>query len=111
MVLSRIGFDRAETRYGISSGAMTVFRFTLVIPGRVSREPGIQPLSLTVHMNMRPHPEEARSAVSKDGPNHCGLWPSFETRPSDAPQDEVRWDRLLSRRSLDSGFTAARCRE
>jgi hypothetical protein len=32
----------------------------------------------------------AQHGVSKDGPTRCGLWPSFETRPSDAPQDEVR---------------------
>jgi hypothetical protein len=37
-----------------------------------------------------PHPEEpAKAGVSKDGPKRCGLWPSFETRPSAAPQDEV----------------------
>ena len=38
----------------------------------------------------RPHPEErALARVSKDGPMHYRLWPSFETRPSDAPPDEV----------------------
>ena len=34
-----------------------------------------------------PHPEEARSAVSKDAVRHH---PSFETRPADAAQDEDR---------------------
>src|ERR1700722_12881038 len=36
-----------------------------------------------------PHPEEARSAVSKDGPTCCGPWPSFETPAAPAPQNEV----------------------
>jgi hypothetical protein len=31
----------------------------------------------------------AKQGVSKDGPNCCGLWPSFETPTSWAPQDEV----------------------
>jgi hypothetical protein len=31
----------------------------------------------------------AQHGVSKDGPKRCGPWPSFETHPSDAPQDEV----------------------
>ena len=67
----------------------------------------------------RPHPEEARSAVSKDGPTRRGLRPSFETRPSDAPQDEVRkrvardqksglsaWGTGDSARSNSRGFSA-----
>src|SRR2546430_11511099 len=35
-----------------------------------------------------PHPEEARSAVSKGGNEHLVCCPSFETRPVGAPQDE-----------------------
>ena len=30
-----------------------------------------------------------KHGVSKDGPMRCGLWPSFETPASQAPQDEV----------------------
>jgi hypothetical protein len=31
-----------------------------------------------------------RSRRLEGWPIHCGLWPSFATRPSTAPQDEVR---------------------
>jgi hypothetical protein len=31
----------------------------------------------------------AQRGVTKDGPTRCGLWPSFETPASQAPQDEV----------------------
>ena len=39
----------------------------------------------------RPHPEEARSAVSKDGDwrDLARLRPSFETPATRAPQDEA----------------------
>jgi hypothetical protein len=38
-----------------------------------------------------PHPEEpAIAGVSKDGQGPQRMGPSFETRPADAPQDEVR---------------------
>jgi hypothetical protein len=37
-----------------------------------------------------PHPEEpAIAGVSKDGQGPQRMGPSFETRPADAPQDEV----------------------
>jgi hypothetical protein len=36
----------------------------------------------------QPHPEEARSAVSKDGRTFLACGPSFETPPSAAPPDE-----------------------
>jgi len=39
----------------------------------------------------RPHPEEARAAGRLEGwPQVRCLWPSFETRPAGAPQDEDR---------------------
>ncbi len=56
-----------------------------------------------------PHPEEARSAVSKDGPKHCGPRQSFETPASRAPQDEVRNEKIhmLYERTLAGAKTAA----
>ena len=40
-------------------------------------------------LTQRPHPEEARSAVSKDGRWHDFVWPSFETRArARSSQDE-----------------------
>ena len=44
----------------------------------------------------------ALRGVSKDGPIRRGLWPSFETRPSDAPQDEVTGLGYTSPRNCDT---------
>jgi hypothetical protein len=46
---------------------------------------------------LRPHPEEPRSGVSKDG--NAVLSPSFETREERAPQDEV--SQLFDKRNLN----------
>ncbi len=37
-------------------------------------------------VSLCPHPEEARSAVSKEAPESTGI--SFETQTASAPQDE-----------------------
>jgi hypothetical protein len=38
----------------------------------------------TEQRSLRPHPDRSRAehGISKDGVMHCGLWPSFGTRPS-----------------------------
>ncbi|MFN3672694.1 MAG: class I tRNA ligase family protein, partial [Bosea sp. (in: a-proteobacteria)] len=52
----------------------------------VADVPADQLAGLAARHPLSPHPEEARSAVSKDGPERTGA--SFETQAAPAPQDE-----------------------
>jgi hypothetical protein len=82
--LSRLFFAR---RSGLREGGKSVPTFRdHALDDRFHETNQIE----SIDFNYGPHPEEARSAVSKDGSAaRFRLWPSFETPAARAPQDEV----------------------